>query len=55
MDLAHYNKAIVAAVMAVIGLVNVVWNTGIVVDPQVVTAVVSALTPVLVWAIPNRP
>jgi hypothetical protein len=54
MELARYNKAIAAAVMAAIGLVNAFWNTGIVVDPEAVNAAVALLTPVLVYLIPNK-
>jgi len=35
-------------------VVNVVWNTGIVVDPEAVNVVVGLLTPVLVYLIPNK-
>jgi hypothetical protein len=49
-----YNKAIVAFILAVIGLVNVIWNTGIIVDPDTVTAAVSLVTPLLVYLVPNK-
>jgi hypothetical protein len=54
MNLAAYNKAIAAAVMAAIGLANAFLNTGIVVDPEAVNAAVALLTPVLVYLIPNK-
>jgi hypothetical protein len=54
MNLAAYNKAIVAAIMAAIGIANVFFNAGVVVDPEAVTAAVSLLTPVLVYLIPNK-
>jgi hypothetical protein len=54
MNLAHYSKAIVAAIMAAIGMLNAFFNTGIVVDPDAVTAAVSLLTPLLVYIVPNR-
>jgi hypothetical protein len=54
MNLAHYSKAIVAAIMAAIGLLNAFANTGIVVDPDAVTAAVSLLTPLLVYIVPNK-
>jgi hypothetical protein len=54
MQLGHYNKAIAAFIMAVIGLVNVFFNTGIVVDPEAVNVVVGLLTPILVYLIPNK-
>jgi hypothetical protein len=49
-----YNKSIVAAIMAAIGLLNAFFNTGIVVDPDAVTAAVSLLTPLLVYIVPNK-
>jgi hypothetical protein len=49
-----YSKAIVAAVMAAIGLANTFFNAGIVVDPEAVNVVVGLLTPVLVYLIPNK-
>lgn len=49
-----YNKAIVAAIMAAVGLANAFFNAGLVVDPDAVTAAVSLLTPVLVYLIPNK-
>ena len=49
-----YNKAIVAAVMGLIGLANVFlgWNFGFTEDQ--VTAVVTIFTPILVYLIPNK-
>jgi hypothetical protein len=49
-----YNKAIVAAVMAAIGIANTFFNTGIVVEPETVNTVVALLTPLFVYLIPNR-
>lgn len=49
-----YNKAIVALVMATIGVANAVFNTGWAVDETAVTVLVGAVTPILVYAIPNR-
>lgn len=54
MNLAAYNKAIVAAIMAAIGLANAFLNTSIVVDPDAVTAAVSLLTPLAVYLVPNK-
>ena len=54
MNLAAYNKAIAAAVMAAIGLANTFFNAGLVVDPEAVNTVVALFTPVLVWLIPNK-
>lgn len=52
--MAQYNKALVALIMAVIGLVNVIWGTNITANPEAVTAVVSLLTPALVYLVPNK-
>jgi hypothetical protein len=52
--MTQYNKAIVAAIMAAIGIANAFFNTGIVVDPDAVTAAVSLLTPLLVYLVPNK-
>ena len=49
-----YSKAIVAAIMAAIGIANAFFNAGLVVDPDAVTAAVSLLTPVLVYIVPNK-
>lgn len=49
-----YNKAIVAVLMAIIAVANTFFNTGLVVDPATVNTVAALLTPILVWAIPNR-
>lgn len=49
-----YNKAIVAAIMGVIGLANVFlgWSFGF--TEEQVTSVVAILTPILVYLIPNK-
>ena len=54
MQVAAYSKAIVAAIMAAVGLANVFFNTGWIVDEAAVTAAVSLLTPVLVYLVPNK-
>jgi hypothetical protein len=53
MNLAAYNKAIAAAIIAAIGLANVFFNAGIMVEPEIITAVLTALTPLVVYRIPN--
>jgi hypothetical protein len=50
----HYNKAIVAAVMAAIGIANTFFNAGLVIEPETVNTVVALLTPLLVYIIPNK-
>lgn len=48
------DKAIVALIMAIIGIVGVVWKP-INVSPEVVTTIVGVLTPLLVYIWPNAP
>ncbi len=55
MNITAYNKAIVALIMAIIGIVNLKWPGLIGLDQDTVTAVVAALTPILVWIVPNKP
>ena len=50
-----YDKAIVALIMALIFLANKLFNTSIAVDEQTVAGIVTLLTPVLVFLIPNKP
>jgi hypothetical protein len=52
--MAQYNKAIVALVMALIGVLNVFFGANITANPEAITAIVSLLTPVLVYLIPNK-
>lgn len=54
MKLAAYNKAIVALVMALIGVANTFWNAGVTISPETVNTVVGLLTPLLVYIIPNK-
>ena len=49
-----YNKAIVAAIMGAIGLANVFLGFNFGFTEAQVTSVVAILTPILVWAIPNK-
>lgn len=49
-----FDKALVTLVMAVIGIVGVLWKP-LNVSPEVVATVVSAITPVLVYLMPNVP
>jgi len=51
----EYNKALVAAVMAVLGLVQ--WYTEFnlsFISSDGVMAIIAALTPALVWVVPNK-
>ena len=56
MNLQRFNKATVAVVMAILGLLNVTgWLPQDFVTEETVSAIVSVLTPVLVYVIPNAP
>lgn len=48
MNIAAYNKAIAALIIAIIGIVNLKWPDLIGLDQDTVTALVTALTPILV-------
>lgn len=50
--ISEYNKALVAIGGAIIAIAGVFGTT---IDPGVVTSVVTAITAVLVLAVPNRP
>lgn len=47
------DKALVALVMAIIGIIGVLWKP-LNVSPEVVTVIVTAITPLLVYLIPNK-
>ena len=49
-----FDKAIVALVMAVIGIIGVVWKP-INIDPTLVATIVGIATPLLVYLWPNLP
>ena len=55
MNLMAYNKAIVALIMGIIGILNLIWPGKIGLDEGTVTAIVAGLTPLLVFIIPNKP
>jgi uncharacterized membrane protein YhfC len=54
MNLAAYNKAIVALVMALIGIANTFFGQNITTSPETVNTVVALLTPLLVYIVPNK-
>lgn len=56
MDLAHYSKAIVAAVMALLLIIEAWtgWKSEMIDEAWVLT-ILGVLTPILVWLVPNRP
>lgn len=52
--ITQFDKALVAVIMAAIFFANEYFNAGLTVDPTVINQIVAVLTPVLVWAIPNK-
>ncbi len=53
-NIQAYNKAIVALVMAIIGIVNLVWQFPVPIDEAVVSGIVALATPLLVYLVPNK-
>lgn len=51
----EYSKAIVAAIMAILVLVDQIWSIslGNVLTEEVITVILTILTPILVFLIPN--
>lgn len=49
-----YEKAIIALVMAVLGILDQIFGITLGISEQWVTMVIFAVIPVLVWAVPNR-
>ena len=50
----NFNKAAVAVVVAVIGLVGIFWHP-INVSNETIAAIMGVLTPILVYLVPNLP
>lgn len=50
----NFNKAAVAVVVAVIGLVGIFWHP-INVSNETIAAIMGVLTPILVYFVPNLP
>lgn len=49
------DKALVALVMGALYLLNSFAGIDLGVSEGTITAIIAALTPILVWAVPNRP
>ena len=49
------DKALVAVVMGILSILNLKFGFNIGIDPTVVSSVIAALTPLLVYIIPNKP
>ena len=52
--LTKYDKAIIALIMAVLGLLNTWFDRILPITEGQITVLVSLLTPLLVYAIPNK-
>jgi hypothetical protein len=48
------DKAIVALIMGVLSILNLVWGINIGVSAETVSAIIAAVTPILVYLIPNK-
>ena len=48
------DKALVALVMSVLSILNLVFGINFGMDPAVISSIIAALTPVLVYWIPNK-
>ena len=53
--MGQFNKAIVALIMAVVVIVQRIWHVDLGLDEDTVTLIVTGLTPVLVYLVPNLP
>ena len=49
------DKAIVAVVMGALSIMNLMFGINFGMDPAVISSIIAALTPVLVYWIPNKP
>ena len=49
------DKAIVALIMGALFIINTFTGLDIGLEESTVTAIIGALTPVLVWLVPNKP
>lgn len=55
--MTEYSKAIVAAIMAALVVIDQIWsiNLGGVFTEEVITIILAVLSPILVWLVPNTP
>ena len=49
------DKAIVAIVMGVLSLLNLFFGWAAPIDPATLQIIITALTPLFVWWVPNKP
>lgn len=49
------DKALAALVMAALSILNLAFGWHITADPSLVSGIIAALTPVVVYMIPNKP
>jgi hypothetical protein len=48
------DKAIVAAIMGVLYIINALWGINIGVSEATLSAIIGAITPILVYIVPNK-
>lgn len=51
---AQYNKAIIALIMGGIAVANAFWPGAVGIQESTVNIIVGAITPILVYLIPNK-
>ena len=52
--LTSLDKALVAVVMGILSILNLAFGISFGLDPAVISSIIAALTPVLVYLIPNK-
>ena len=54
--MTEFNKAIVAAIMAILVLIDQIWGISFPhLSEEWITGILVVLTPILVWLVPNKP
>ncbi len=48
------DKALVALVMGILSILNIVFKVNIGLSPETISAIIAAVTPLLVYFIPNK-
>lgn len=48
------DKALVALVMGLLSILNLMYGIDLGVSPETISTIIAALTPILVWLIPNK-
>jgi hypothetical protein len=52
--ITRFDKAIVALIMSIFGLLNVIWEIPIPFTEDQLSTILAVLTPILVYLIPNK-